>query len=185
MSRSFAFVFALICAPAQVMAPMSARAVTLEDLKGITVQVRANYNMRIRRAEGEFATQATHAMKFKVDGEGVIAGQVNRTVTTPRMSRTRSHPMKARIGKPGEPEMGGHGLWLIDGDKLVLLRVFDVGGFKAEIEFKGVGSDTTCSYRAAFVREEGKNTRMQQSVVGGPVTILSATQKSTDCKVSR
>jgi hypothetical protein len=147
--------------------------------------VRASYNMRIRRAEGEFTTQATHVMKFKIDEEGRIIGEVNRTVTTPRGPRTRTHPMKARIGTPGEPQMGGHGLWLIDGDKLVLLRAFDAGGFKAEIEFKGSGQAMTCSYRAPFVREEGKNVRMQQSVVGGPVTVLSATQTSSDCRVTR
>ena len=43
----------------------------------------------------------------------------------------------------------------------------------------------TCSYRAPFVREEGKNVRMQQGVVGGPVTILSATQTASDCRVTR
>lgn len=167
------------------LAPVPLGAVTIEDLKGVNLQVRTTYNMRIRRAEGEFPTQATHVMKFKIDEEGRIIGQVNRTVTTPRGPRTRTHPMKARIGKPGEPVMGGHGLWLIDGDKLVLLRAFDAGGFKAEIEFKGAGPAMTCSYRAPFVREDGKQVRMKQGVVGGPVTILSATQTSSDCKVTR
>ena len=174
---AFALVLALI--------PEPARSIALEDLKGASLQVRVTYNMRIRRAEGEFPTQATHVMTFKIDEEGRITGQVNRTVTTPRGPRTSSHPMKARIGTPGEPALGGHGLWLIDGDKLVLLRAFDAGGFKAEIEFKGSGAAMTCSYRAPFVREEGKNVRMKQGVVGGPVTILSATQTSSDCRVSR
>lgn len=83
---------------------------TLEDLKGVTLPLRASYDMHVRRAEGDFATQANHTMKFKIDNEGGIVGQVNRTVTTPRGPRTRSHQMKARIGKPGEPVMGGHGL---------------------------------------------------------------------------
>jgi hypothetical protein len=138
--------FILTVALATIPAP--AGAVTLEDLKGVNLQVRTTYNMRIRRAEGDFSTQATHAMKFKIDEEGRILGQVNRTVTTPRGPRTNSFGMKARIGKPGEPAIGGHGLWLIDGDKLVLLRAFDAGGFKAEIEFKGSGPAMTCSYRA-------------------------------------
>lgn len=176
---------ALALVLASIFGSAPASAVTLEDIKGITLQARANYNMRIRRAEGDFTTQATHVMKFKIDGEGGIKGQVNRTVTTPRGPRTRSHPMDARIGKPGESPVGGDRLWLIDGDKLVLLRAFEAGGFKAEIEFKGTGNAMTCSYRAPFVREEGKNTRMQQSVVGGPVTILSATQTSSDCRISR
>lgn len=166
--------------------PLPAGAITLEELAGITIQARATYNMRIRRAEGEFATQATHVMKFKIEPDGAITGQVNRTVTTPRGPRTRSSPMKARIGKPSEAASGVDRLWLIDGDKLVLLRAHEAGGFKGEIEFKSTGATMTCTYRAPFVREEGKgNIRSKQSVVGGPVTILSATQKSSDCKVTR
>jgi hypothetical protein len=176
---------AAACAFATALACQPADAITLDELKGLNIQARVNYNMRIRRAEGEFSTQATHVMKFKIDDDGVIVGQINRTVTTPRGPRSQTFPMKARIGKPGEPPMGGHGIWLIDGDKLVVLRTFEAGGFKGEIEFKGAGNDMTCSYRAPFVREEGKNTRMQQGVVGGPVTILSATQTSSDCKVAR
>lgn len=98
---------ALALVLASIFGSAPASAVTLEDIKGITLQARANYNMRIRRAEGDFTTQATHVMKFKIDGEGGIKGQVNRTVTTPRGPRTRSHPMDARIGKPGESPVGG------------------------------------------------------------------------------
>lgn len=176
----------LVPALALATFPAPVRAITLEDLAGVTIQARANYNMRIRRAEGEFSTQTTHVMKFKIDQDGRIGGQVNRTVTTPRGPRTRSGQMKARIGKPGESPAGGDRLWLIDGDKLVLLRAFEAGGFKGEIEFKGTGPAMTCVYRAPFVREQGKgNIRNQQSVVGGPVTILSATQTGSDCKVTR
>ena len=131
-------------------------ALTLEELKGVSIQTRATYNMRIRRAEGEFNTQMTMVMKFKIDEEGRIFGENTRTVTTPRGPRSKSLPMKARIGKPGEPAAGGHGLWLIDGEKLVVLRAFETGGLKGEIEFKGSDSAMTCTYRAPFVREEGK-----------------------------
>jgi hypothetical protein len=162
-----------------------AEAVTLDDLKGTTIQTRASYDMRIRRAEGDFTTHAVHVMKFKIDGEGRIIGDVTRTVTTPRGPRSRSHKMDARIGKPGDSPVGGERLWLIDGDKLVLLRAFDAGGFKAELEFKGSGPTMTCSLRAPFVREEGKTTRMKQGAVGGPVMILSATEKSANCRISR
>lgn len=177
LSVALAFVPALFAEPA--------RAVTLDDLKGASLQVRVTYDMRIRRAEGDFPTQATHVMTFKIGGEGQITGQMNRTVTTPRGPRTQSVPMNARIGKPGDSPLGGERLWLIDGDKLLLLRAFDAGGFKAEIDFKGSGPGMTCSYRAPFVREEGKSVRMRKGVVGGPVTILSATQTSSNCRITR
>lgn len=177
---------ALVLAVAVATVPAPAGAISLEELKGLSLELRANYNMRVRRAEGDFSTQATRVIRVKIDGEGRIIGQVTRTVTTPRGPRVRNHPIKARIGKPGTPDSGGDGLWLIDGDKLVLLRTFDSGGFKGEIEFKGSGSAMTCSFRAPFVREDGKqNVRMPKSVIGGPVTVLSATQTGSNCKLSR
>jgi hypothetical protein len=170
---------------ALVLAPSPAGALTLEDLKGVSIQARATYNMRIRRAEGEFTPQMTQVLKLRIDDEGRITGSNSRTVTTPRGPRSRSVPIDARIGKPDDAVIGGHRLWLIDGDKLILLRAFESGGFKAEIEFKGSGAAMTCTYRAPFVREEGKSIRTGASVVGGDVTILSATQTSSDCKVIR
>jgi hypothetical protein len=172
------FALALVSQPAD--------AITLDDLKGLSIQARANYSMRIRREQSDFNTQMTMVMKFRIDDEGRIIGENTRTVTTPRGPRSKALPMRARIGMPGEPAAGGHGIWIIDGDKLVVLRTFETGGFKGEIEFKGSGTEMTCAYRAPFVREEGKgNIRSETSVVGGPVTILSATQTSSDCKVSR
>lgn len=169
-----------------VLTAMPSAALTLEELQGITIQTRVNYDMRIRRKEGTFDTQMTMVWKFKVDGTGRIIGDMTRTVTTPRGPRTRTTPMQGRIGKPGEPATGGEGLWLIDGEKLILLRAFDAGGFKAEIEFSGAAPQMKCTIRAPFVREEGAaNIRTQQSVVGGPVTVLSAKQTASDCRTAR
>lgn len=94
-----------------VLVSQPANAITLDELKGLGIQARANYSMRIRRAEGDFNTQMTMVLKFKIDDEGRIIGENTRTVTTPRGPRTRVLPMKARIGQPGEPAAGGHGIW--------------------------------------------------------------------------
>ena len=125
---AIAIIVALTLAPAH--------AITLEELKGVSIQASATYNMRIRRAEGEFNTQMTMVMKFRIDEEGRIFGENTRTVTTPRGPRSKSLPMKARIGKPGEPAAGGHGLWLIDGQKLVLLRAFETGDSWARLSLR-------------------------------------------------
>ncbi len=168
---------------AMQVAPVSA--ITIEELQGITIQTRVNYDMRVRRAEGTFDTQMNMVWKFMVDPEGRFSGEMTRTVTTPRGPRSQITPMRGRIDKPGSPALGGEGLWLIEGDKLVLLRAFEAGGFKAEIEFSGKAPDLKCTIRAPFVREEGKEIRSSTSVVGGPVTVLSAVQKSAECRLTR
>lgn len=162
-----------------------APAITIEELQGVTIQSRVTYDMRVQRAEGTFDTQMNMVWKFKIDPEGRVLGEMTRTVTTPRGPRSQTTPMQGRIDKPGSPSLGGEGLWLIEGDKLVLLRAFEVGGFKAEIGFSGTAPDMKCTIRAPFVREEGKQIRSSTSVVGGPVTVLSAVQRSSDCRVVR
>ena len=95
---------AIVIILALALAVTRAQAITLEELKGVSIQASSTYNMRIRRAEGEFNTQMTMVLKFKIDEEGRIFGENTRTVTTPHGPRSKSLPMKARIGKPGEPE---------------------------------------------------------------------------------
>lgn len=180
MNRALGFLLASLA-----MQTAPAFAITLEELQGVTIQSRVNYDMRIRRAEGTFDTQMNMVWKFKIDPEGRVNGEMTRTVTTPRGPRSQTTPMRGRIDKPGSPALGGEGIWLIEGDKLVLLRAFEAGGFKSEIEFSGKPPDLKCTIRAPFVREEGKQIRTSTSVVGGPVTVLSAVQRSSDCRLVR
>jgi hypothetical protein len=91
--------------------------------------------------------------------------------------------MSGTIGVPGTAAGGdGSSLWLLDGDKLTLLRTFGTGGFKAEVTING----SSCSLRAVMVREEGAGaTRRADGVVGGPVTVLSMTPTgSTTCRIT-
>jgi hypothetical protein len=166
--------------------PAAAEAITLQDLKDVNIETQSVYDATVRRPEGDFRSQMTVVLRFQVDEEGRMRGEVKRTVSTPFGPRTQTNPMFARIGQPGDLPRGGQGLWLIDGDKLILLRALEQGGFKVEIDFKGAGKSLTCNARAPLVREEGKSEiKSQQSVVGGPVTYLNATEKSTKCRIIR
>lgn len=91
--------------------------------------------------------------------------------------------MNGTIGLPKQAATGsGHALWILDGDKLTLLRTFETGGIKAEITINGA----SCSVRAPLVREQGAgNIRRSDSVVGGPVEVLSAKLTSASCRISR
>ena len=161
-----------------------AAAITIEQLQGATIETRVTYDMRIRRGEHTFDNQMNMAWKMTLDSGGQLFGEITRTVTTPRGPFVQTMPLRARLGVPGTPAAGGHGVWLIDGDKLVLLRAFESGGLMAEIEFSGTSPDFRCTIRAPFMREEGKEIRTN-SVAGPSVTVLSASQKSADCKLSR
>lgn len=161
-----------------------AEAITIEQFQGATLETHVTYDMRIRRAERTFDNQLNMAWKLKLDADGQISGEITRTVTTPRGPFVQTAPLRARLGVPGSPPAGGHGVWLVDGDKLVLLRAFESGGLMAEIEFSGTPPDLRCTIRAPFMREQGKEIRTN-SVAGGPVTVLNAVQKSADCKLTR
>jgi hypothetical protein len=180
MKRALGFLLAGLA-----MQTVPAFAITLEELQNATIQTRVNYDMRIRRAEGTFDTRMTMVWNLKIDQEGRVSGEMTRTVTTPRGPRAQTTPLRGRLGVPGTPALGGDGIWLLEGDKLVMLRAFEGGGIKAEVEFSGQAPALKCVIRAPFVREEGKEIRTSGSVVGGPVTVLSATQKSSDCRLIR
>ena len=63
---------------------------------------------------------------------------------------------RGRIGNPQQVQVSaGHALWMIDGDKLILVRTFTTGSVKPEFTFSGSGSAMTCSLRSPLVREEG------------------------------
>ena len=115
---------------------------------------------------------------------GAVVGTVTRASRGPRGNRTNTNKMHAPLGVVGKPAAGGEGLWAIEDDKLVLVRSFVSGGYRAEISFQGRGADMTCTIRAPFVREPGKGPIQTPDPAGGaPVTILEAVQKSADCKI--
>jgi hypothetical protein len=160
-----------------------ARALTAEDLQGVNIETAVTYAMRVKRPQGTFTPEVTMTMKFAVK-DGVVVGTFTRSSESPAGKRTNTNKMHAPLGLVGKPPSGGEGRWSIEDDKLVLLRTFVSGGFRAEISFQGRGADMTCTIRAPFVREPGKGPIQTQDTPGGPpITILEAAQKSADCKI--
>lgn len=182
MKHHAGWIAAALAVPMLVM-PTGAPAVTIEELNGATIHVTTGYSMRVRRAGGEFPSQLTWSVRVKIGPEGKVTNSTTRIVTTPKGPQSRSHNASGTIGKPGKGGTGvGNALWLLDGNKLTLLRTFDTGGFKAEITLNG----STCSVRAVMAREQGAgNTRRTDSVIGGPVEVLSSTPTSSSCRISR
>jgi hypothetical protein len=175
-----------IALPAAVAAfgfAADAHALTAQDLEGIGVETRVTYAMRVKRPRGIFTPQMTMIMKFAVK-DGAVVGTVTRSSKSPRGPISRTDKMHALIGVAGKPPSGGDAIWTVQDERLVLIRAFTSGALRVEISFTGRGADIRCTVRAPFMEEEGKGPiRTEDSLGGGPVTILDAVQKSADCKV--
>lgn len=174
---------AAVAAP-MLVAPSSAQAVTVEELAGASIQASAGFNMRVRNDRGEFPSHMTWSMRMTIGPEGKFTASSTRTVTTPKGPQSKSQNGSGTIGVPGKGADGeGNRLWILEGDKLTLLRTFGTGGFKVDITLNG----SSCTLRAVMVREEGAgSTRRANSVTNsGPVTVLSMTPTgSTSCRIT-
>jgi hypothetical protein len=163
----------------------AASAATLESLQGSVIEASTLYDTHIRLNGREFDAQTRWSVRLSISAGGAFSGSFTRVALYQGQEKgSISRPLSGTIGTPQKAGVG-HAVWLLAGDKLILLRTFEAGGFKAEIT---MGSDgTTCSIRAPLAREVGAGpTRMQSAArPGSQVEVLSATQVSSDCKVSR
>lgn len=183
MRLKYVLFAAAVTAP-MLFTPSGAQAVTVEDLNGATIQGSAGFNTRVRNAKGEFQSHLTWSFRMNIGAEGKVSGTSTRTVTTPKGPQSKSQAMGGTIGVPGAGGGGeGNRLWVLEGDKLTLLRTFSTGGFKVDITLNG----SSCSMRAVMVREEGAGSTRRTNAVtdAGPVTVLSMTPSGTpSCRIN-
>jgi hypothetical protein len=172
-------------ATALALLPSAASAVTLDSLQGAVIEASSMYNTHIRLDGREFDAQTRWSVRMSIGGAGAFnASFVRVGIYQGREMGSLNRSLAGTIGTPQQAGKG-HSVWLLSGDKLILLRTFEAGGFKAEISLSADGK--SCSLRAPLAREVGAgNTRMQSAArPGSQVEVLTATQTSSTCKVSR
>jgi hypothetical protein len=162
--------------------PTMAQGVTAESLRGKSIQATVQYQQQIRREGREFAVSVTAEWRLNIGSDDRVTGSISRTSTSPRGPVSTSRPISAVIGKPNQirDAGGGHGLILLSGNTLTLLRTFEVGGVKNTITFTGGGG---CTINAPIMREVGAGPTRRDAIVGGTVEIISAKQVSSSCRV--
>ena len=184
-SRCRARLWPALLAVSALAAPRETHAVTVESLQGAVIEASSLYDTRIRLDGREFDAQTRWSVRMSVGAAGAFnASFVRVGIFQGREKGSLNRSLSGTIGSPQQAG-AGHSLWLLAGDKLILLRTFEAGGFKAEITLNPDGK--TCTLRAPLAREVGAgNTRMQSAArPGSKVEVLSATQVSSNCKVSR
>jgi hypothetical protein len=162
--------------------PAGAQGVTVESLRGRSIEASVNYQQRVRReGRGEFDAPLTVDYRLNIGGDGRVTGSVTRSSTGPRGPVSASRQINAVLGRPGEIRGSGHAVMILSGNTLTMLRTFEVGGVKTTITFAGGG----CSIRSPVMREVGAGPTRRDSMVGGSIEVLSSRQVSTRCQVTR
>ena len=191
--RPFACIVLLIamsiCASAQTerSAKRTGQEITLERLQGATISGVVNYAGRFRTHLGESTSTIAWNYRLKI-GPG---SAVNMSATRNVHWQTKDGPKtaslsKSRTGTIGVPAQtqDGAALWLLEGNTLVLLKVFEVGGIAMRITLTETGSGLGCSVTAPMAREVGAGQTKTKAAVGGKVEMLSMSQTSSSCRVS-
>ena len=170
----------------------AAEDLSLDDLQGITIHTSVSYVGRFRNARGEAPGGFTTRGEIKIGPGAAIATKFVRDTyaDTPRGrvtgSLTRSGTTE--IGKSREMNDGsGAVVWLIEGQSLVALRVYEVGGVAIRIKFEKAGTDYVCSVDAPMAREVGAGPTKDKSAMqgGGKVEVISAKVTASSCRVSK
>jgi hypothetical protein len=177
---------------AQVGAEPQSRAVTLDDLQGMTVLASQSYAARFRNARGEASGGFKQQWEFKI-GPGTVLGVKFRRDAwwdtpngrkTGHVKRSTTHT----IGEPTQrPDGRGAGLYLFEDSTLKGLLVLETGGGILKVTFENSVSGLSCVTAAAMAQEVGggptKARRGTEVEDGGQAVILSAKPTAATCKV--
>lgn len=162
-------------------APAMAQGTSVESLHGKSITASVQYEVQLRREGREFAAPVTAEWRLAIGADNRVTGSISRTSVSPRGPVSTSRPISAVIGRPGQiKDAGGHGLILLSGNTLTLLRTFEVGGIKTTITLTGGGG---CSIDAPVMKEVGAGPTRRDAIVGGSIEILSSRQVSSTCRV--
>jgi hypothetical protein len=171
-----ALAFVVVAQTAPAMAQ-----VTADSLRGKSITATVQYEVQARReGRGEFTAPVTAEWRLNIGTDDRVTGSISRTSVSPRGPVSTSRPISAVIGKPGRPAGGGHGLILLSGNTLTLLRTFEVGGIKTTITLTGGGG---CTIHAPIMKEVGAGPTRRDAIAGGMVEIISSKQVSSTCRV--
>lgn len=162
--------------------------ITIEALQGAQISGAANYVGRFRTPIGESTSNIVWKYQIKI-GPGL-----NAAISTTRnvhwrgkdgpQSASLSRSAKGTIGVPRQSDDGA-ALWLLDGNTLVLLRVFEVGGVALRITLARADGKWSCSATAPMAKEVGAGNSKTKAAVGGKVEMLSIKQTSANCHIGK
>jgi hypothetical protein len=183
---------ALTCLALTGSAPARAE-ITVDDLQGRKLNSSAIYDVSVLRFGKVFHVQWTTEWTIQVGPGDAISGEFARAwLRNGTLMRRKSFPLRGVINRPHQvPERGGDAVWILDGDTLTLLRMFEgmaaktKGGFKGSFTFSKTDEGLICELQAPFVREEGRGLIRFPSIDGDMLEVINVKQASSRCDLSK
>lgn len=165
-----------------------AQPVTLSELQGFAVEANVVLTQQIRREGKEFPVRLDQRLRFVFLPGDMVEWQIAPVSHTPRGAKPGpTRKGRAPIGKPIEAKGlgGGEALFTFADGAFTTLRTYGgAGGYKRVVTFTRSGNTVACNIRETFMREEGVGrVTFRSSIDNAPVTVLSANQTSSNCKV--
>jgi hypothetical protein len=169
--------------------PAPAQPVTLSDLEGLTIEADVHREQNVRR-QGRAASVRVHqSWRFSIGPDKVVENTINTTMRTPHGTQTEEPAFnKFTLEQPKKiwSRGGGEAVWKFADETLTFVRTFPSGAYRIAFAFARTPSGLTCTVTDAFAREGGKGEiKMQSAFGGGEVTIISARQLPSTCKVGK
>jgi hypothetical protein len=161
---------------------------TLADLQGLTIHTTNSFVGHIRNMKGEFPGGWTSRMEIKIGPNGEFQWNHTRLawVDAPK-GRKNAQMHRSGKGKMGSAfdvkDGSGQYLWLLEGDTLTSLRVFETGGMIRKIKFDKSAAGLKCTASATLAREVGAGPTKDRAAVGGKVQVLNARPTSSSCRI--
>jgi hypothetical protein len=161
--------------------------VKFSDLEGAVIDAVIDRDQIVRRNGQTFPVTIEQNWKISVEVPNRVEVTVRSTARGPRGTRqaepntgtfTLDQPRGVRS------RGGGEALWTFAEGTLTFTRTFQSGAYRSHFAFANAAEGLTCTATGAFARERGKEEiRLESPFGGGMVSIVSAKQTSSSCKV--
>jgi hypothetical protein len=177
-------------APKEAAISLKTSDFSLPDLQGLTIHTTNSFVGHIRNMKGEFPGGWTSRMEIKIGSNGDFQWNHTRLawVDAPK-GRKNAQMHRSGRGKMGSAfdvkDGSGQYLWLLEGDTLTSLRVFETGGMIRKIKFDKSATGLKCTASATLAREVGAGPTKDRAAVGGKVQVLSARPTSSSCRIAK
>jgi hypothetical protein len=183
MTRNFYFAACLVF----LSGPLNAQALTVAELEGMVLTGAVNYAGTFRRpGVPDYDADIVRRFKVQFGAEGAVTSSIVREVHWNGKVTKLKGRFVGVIGKPSANESkDAQVLWLIDGDTLTALNVFDVGGRAAKFKVTRSASGLTCTVEAPFMREVGAGPAKITAAKGGKAEVLKIRQTGSNCNAKK